>query len=344
MTRHIGARTLARFHHADLSPRRSSRIRAHLAGCERCHALDEDLAGVTTMLAEAQPPPIPEHLTTRIQTALATEAARRAALTTGAPAASAEATGTKTGRAWAEPTGAAGPEVPEAPPGRRTPHHGRPGRARRRPRLPGFSSPIALRTMAAAAAAVVLAGGGYEVAQHVGGSSPSASQAGSAPHKATVMAPGAGAASGSRAAASQPANGPVLHYRHDGQEASVTPEKTTTDFTPANLRSQVSSDLSPPHSAFRAASPNARQNLPSPAGQPLTLGGIPVSTLQDCVNRIAAGQQVLLVEVARYQGTPATVIVTSAQAGSPELVWVVGTGCSGTSNDLLTHVTLAPVG
>lgn len=292
------------------------------------------------MLADAQPPPIPEHLTARIQTALATEAARRAALTTGAPAASVEATGTKTGRAWAEPTGAAGPEVPEAPPGRRTPQPGRPGRGQRRPRLPGFSSPVALRTMAAAAAAVVLAGSGYEVAQHVGGSSPSGSPAGSARPKTPVMGPAGGAASGSRAATSEP--GPVLHYRHDGQEASVTPVRTTRDFTPANLRRQVSSAL-PPHGAVRA-SPNARQNLAPPAGRAPTVGGIPVSTLQGCVNRIAAGQQVLLVEVARYQGAPATVIVTSAQAGSPEQVWVVGTGCSGTSNDLLTHVTLAPAG
>jgi hypothetical protein len=343
VTRHVGARTLARFRQADLSPRRSSRIRAHLAGCERCHALDEDLAGVTTMLADVQPPPIPEHLTARIQTALASEAARRAALTTGATASSEEATGSKTGRAWAGPTGAAGPEVPEAPPGRRTPRPGRPERARRRPRLPGFSSPIALRTMAAAAASVVLAGGGYEVAQHVGGSSPSASPAGSATHNGPMIAPAGGAAPGSRAATSQPASRPVLHYRHDGQEASVTPVPTARDFTPANLRSQVSSDL-PVRGSLRTASPNARRNLAPPAGQAPSLSGIPVSTLQDCVNRIAAGQQVLLVEVARYQGAPATVIVTSAQAGSPEQVWVVGTGCSATSNDLLTHVTLAPAG
>ena len=295
------------------------------------------------MLADAQPPPIPEHLTARIQTALATEAARRAALTTGAPAASAEATETKTGRAWAEPTGAAGPEVPEAPPGRRTARHWRPGRDRRRPRLPGFSSPIALRTMAAAAAAVVLAGGGYEVAQHVGNSSPSASSAGSAHNFPLITPPGSGsAASGSRAATAQPFNRPELQYRHDGHLASVTPVATSRDFTPANLRSQVGSDLA--RYGAVEASPNVMHRPASSARQTATVGGIPVSTLQGCVNRIAAGQQVLLVEVARYQGAPTTVIVTSAQAGSPEQVWVVGTGCSGTSSDLLTHVILAPAG
>src|SRR5260370_2241536 len=84
MTRHIGAETLARFRQGDLSPRRNARIRAHLGGCARCSDLNEDLAGVTTLLAGAQPPPIPEHLAARIQTALATEAARRVALTAGA--------------------------------------------------------------------------------------------------------------------------------------------------------------------------------------------------------------------------------------------------------------------
>src|SRR5258708_18947491 len=83
MTRHIGAETLARFRQGDLSPRRNARIRAHLGGCARCSDLNEDLAGVTTLLAGAQLPPIPEHLAARIQTALATEAARRGALTAG---------------------------------------------------------------------------------------------------------------------------------------------------------------------------------------------------------------------------------------------------------------------
>jgi hypothetical protein len=343
VTRHIGDETLARFRQEDLSPRRSSRIRAHLAGCERCRALDEDLAGVTTMLADAQPPPIPEHLTARIQTALVTEAARRAALTPGAPAASAEATRSKTGRAWAEPPGAAGPEVPEAPPGRRTPRHGRPGRERRRPRLPGLSSPIALRTVAVAAAAVVIAGGGYEVAQHVGNSSSSASSSGSA-HNFPLIAPqGSGsAASGSRAATAQPVNGPELQYRHDGHLASVTPIPTSRDFTPANLRSQVGSDLA--RYGAVEASPNVVRRPASSARQTATVGGIPVSTLQDCVNRIAAGQQVLLVEVAHYQGSPATVIVTGTSSAGPDEVWVVGAGCSGTSPEVLTHVPLAAGG
>src|SRR5260370_42214771 len=106
MTRHIGAETLARFRQGDLSPRRNARIRAHLGGCARCSDLNEDLAGVTTLLAGAQPPPIPEHLAARIQTALATEAARRVAPAAGGAR---------------DPAG--GPPAPPEPP------RGRPARA-----------------------------------------------------------------------------------------------------------------------------------------------------------------------------------------------------------------------
>src|ERR1700730_7794952 len=163
MRRHIDAETLARFRQGDLSPRQNARIRAHLAGCERCRDLNEDLAGVTTMLASAQPPPIPEHLTARIQTALATEAARRVALTAGAAAGNPAAGDPLAGNTVTDAAGIGGPEAPGPPQDGRSPRRERPGHGRRRPRLPRFSSPIALRAAAAAAAVVVIAGGVYEV-------------------------------------------------------------------------------------------------------------------------------------------------------------------------------------
>src|SRR5260370_3677681 len=113
MTRDIGAETLARFRQGDLSPRRNARIRAHLGGCARCSDLNEDLAGVTTLLAGAQPPPIPEHLAARIQTALATEAARREARTAGGAETPAGGTHPQTNSTRAESTAAArGPRQP----------------------------------------------------------------------------------------------------------------------------------------------------------------------------------------------------------------------------------------
>src|SRR6266571_6732372 len=78
MTRHIGAEALARYREGDLGSRKSARIRAHLAGCPRCTAIDHDLAGVTALLASAPAPAMPDQVTTRIQAALTAEAARMA--------------------------------------------------------------------------------------------------------------------------------------------------------------------------------------------------------------------------------------------------------------------------
>src|SRR5258707_9267175 len=266
MTRHIGAETGAGFRKGDRSPRRNAWIRAHLGGCARSRHLNEDLAGVTTLLAGAQPPPIPEHLGARIQTALATEAARGVALTAGAaetPAGGTRTEAERTGaeRAGAEPAGIAGPGVREPAPGGRTPRHERPGRGRRR--LPGLASPVALRAMAAAAAAVVVAGGAYEIAQHVGGSSSSqeASPSGAA---APRTAQGRRATTGS-SSASVPAAAPNLRYQHDRHEDSVTPITTSTDFTAANLRSQVSRELTR-YGPAMTGSPSGGGSPPAGAG------------------------------------------------------------------------------
>jgi hypothetical protein len=316
MTRHVDAETLARYRQEDLSRRRAFRVRAHLAGCDRCRALNEDLAGVTTLLAGVQPPPMPEHLATRIQTALAAEAARRVALP--AQAASTAPGAVAGGEAREAGTELAGAGVPD----RRTSRQGRHGRDRTRQRWRGFTSPVALRTMAAAAAVVVLAGGGYELFQHQAGSSSSTASSPSAGTNAPLARPASGNAGGS---------GP----------ASFTPVASGTNFTPANLSSQVSRDLARFGTAKAAPQPFHRS---SAAQQGATVGGVSVQTLQGCVNRIAAGRKVLLVDVARYQGRQATVIVTTTSAGGPEQVWVVGTGCSSTSSNLLTGTTLAPTG
>jgi hypothetical protein len=59
-----------------------------------------------------------------------------------------------------------------------------------------------------------------------------------------------------------------------------------------------------------------------------------LSRLSACVNRIAAGRRVLLVEVARYNHAPATVIITAGRGKARE-AWVVGPRCSATASDVL---------
>jgi hypothetical protein len=321
MTRHVSAETMAGFRQGELSPRKNSRISAHLAGCGRCRTLDEELAGVRTLLAGAQPPPIPEHLAARIQTALATEAASRVVR----PA------GSENGIGTAVP----GPGAPPRGPGWR-------------PRLPGMprlGSRVALGSLAAAAAALVVIGGMYEVFGSRGtGSGTSGTVAGAPAHRP------AGQSSGNEIGVpgprERPAAGPVLQYRHSGHEDSITPVTTDMDFTPNRLRTQVAAAVARYGAKTTGTAPNTGPvsgalSSAAAANRPATFGNMPVSLLQGCVNRIDAGEMVLLVDVARYRGTPATVIVTEVTVIGPEQIWVVGTGCSGSHSDMMTHATMA---
>lgn len=120
-----------------------------------------------------------------------------------------------------------------------------------------------------------------------------------------------------------------------------------TDYAPATLGVQVGRELkqNPASATSRGGSNQLHSSSSAPvAGSAPTFGHVPVWMLQGCLTRLAPGQQVLLVDVARYQGKSATVIVTRASARGLEQVWVVGTGCSGTRSDLFTHVSLAAAG
>jgi Putative zinc-finger len=347
MRPHVGAKTLARYRQGDLTARRNARIGAHLAGCARCRARSEDLAQVTTLLASVHPPPIPQHLAARIQAALATEAAALAArpgekarpgqagpgerAAAAAAPAGTEPGGTEPGGTEPGGTGPAGtgPTANGHHPQQQMPRHGR------RPRLPRLAPPVALRALAAAAAVVLLAGGVYELTQ-LGASTTSSSSAGSSAAGPQVPAPAP--ASQSQGA---PAAGPALQYQHAGGPASINAVMSGTDYTPGNLRGQVAAQLAGSGRSAATAGPNTAgpEQTRSPAavsgGRAATFGGIPVTSLAGCVNRIAAGGRVLLVDVARYQGEPATVIVTQPAGGGPEQIWVVGPGCSASRSDLL---------
>lgn len=334
MRPHVGAETLARFRQGDLSQGRRARISAHLARCARCSRLNEDLAGVTTLLAGVTAPAMPDHLTARIQTALATEAARRAV-----PAAS-ETAAAPTGQTAgaADSAGPAAADGAERPPGRPGPRE-RPGRGWR-PRLPVLSPRVALGGLAAAAVVVLVAVGVYQVSDQGASSSRSSSSA---------AAPAAGKAQGNGILA--PTRGPALQYRHGGQQVSITPITTDTDFTPGKLSSQVTAQLARYGSRSAHAGPmsapatsGTRSNAAVPAGPAPTFGKVSVTALAGCVNRIAAGELVVLVEVARYQGSPATIIVTELSASAPGHVWVVGSACSASVSDVLQRAELSPAG
>jgi len=76
-----------------------------------------------------------------------------------------------------------------------------------------------------------------------------------------------------------------------------------------------------------------------PREQTGSFADIPLASLRGCVNRIAAGTLVLLVDVAHYRSAPATIIVTEAAKTGPMQIWVVGTGCSASTSNVLQHAT-----
>jgi hypothetical protein len=304
--RHVSAETMARFRQGDLNERRSTQIGTHLASCDRCSALNGDLGRVTTLLASTPQPRMADDVTARIQAALAAEAAARSANHVAkAPA--------RRARTWW-------------------------------PQLPRISSPMMLRGLAAAGAVVLLAGGGYAIVAGTGLFSAS----GNGAAESGQVRPVAGAA-GSGVMAPAHVAGPTLQYRHGVREASITPITTDTNFTRANLARQASAAVVSYGRGFTMTGPNAAgandhgsaASLPGAAQQTVNSGTMATPMLRGCVNRMDAGGMVLLVDVARYQGAPATVIVTEAAVTGPMQIWVVGADCSASRSDMLAHAMAA---
>lgn len=186
-------------------------------------------------------------------------------------------------------------------------------------RAPRFTSPLALRTGAAVAAAVVIAGGSYALVSHTG--------SGSSPTSSSISGPPASSAQA----------GPSVSYRHGGHQASIKTVKSGTNYKSSTLASQAGRTIA----VQRAASPGAlhangsMSTLGTSAAAPASRSSVPSSTskLQGCVDRISGGKSVLLVDIARYMGHPATIIVvgTSHQAE----VYAVGSSCSSSVSDIL---------
>src|SRR5215813_4531610 len=251
-----------------LRPRKTAGIQAHLARCEPCAQVSQQLNAIPAILASATYPAMPENLAARTGSAISREAQQRLA---AMPA-------TETGRR----------DLPA-----------------RRPRaatsggwhLPGLSA--AATRLAAAAAAVILAvAGSYRVAETAGTSvTPSSSS------------PQAGAA----APAQQMSLGPDVTYGRSRH--TIRAVKSDTNFVAAHLRTQAISAL---HAAEArgaiAAQPSASAATHLTGSVADTAPGSPVtaSRLAGCIGLIAPGRTVLLIEIARYQGTPATLIVTAA--------------------------------
>jgi hypothetical protein len=202
MTGHLDADTLAEYREGLLGRRRSARIRAHLSGCSHCSAADRDLAEVTTLLAAAPAPRMPDELASRLQGVLAAEAAARTTAPSQAQEQPAQRAADQDGRRRARPT--------------RAPH-------RRRV--------LALRVASATAVVAVLAAVGIDLAHNSGGSNVGSGSSGAG---APALAPGhssAARAAGPDMVPNHASGGssisvaggtvPVLHSGRDYQRASL---------------------------------------------------------------------------------------------------------------------------
>jgi hypothetical protein len=205
--------------------------------------------------------------------------------------------------------------------------HRRPA-VQRRWHLPGFSVP-ATRLVAAGGALALVAFGSYELASHTGNSATTAQSAGSA------------------AGPAQPMNlGPAITYGGPGAQHTIQAVQQNTDYVPDHLASQVSAAVRTAqarHMSTAQPSLGASAYPRAQAGASASIGAPSPGTagrLSGCINFVAPGRVLLMVDLARYQGAPATIIVAARAATSPAEVWVVGSSCSPVNKDVLAHAVL----
>jgi hypothetical protein len=290
---HPDATALAEYRAGLTGGRRARRLAAHVASCADCASVNDQLAAVTTVLASAPEPAMPDAVESRIMAALATEAA----LVTEASPVTEAAHSTAAKRDTAlRPVGGDGGGSRRRPGGRRS----GPGNRWLRPAV----------LASAAAACLVLFGGVYGITQLSSGSSSSS---------AASSAAGT-AAAGSESSAVAGAQAPGTHTRlepADGASAATfTVAASGTNYLPATLALQVRAQLARP----------AKTALPAAEAAPS-------AQLSACVLHLTGQRRPSLVDRATYQGKPAYVIAvtnrawvvgTGCTASNPELIASVG--------------------
>jgi hypothetical protein len=292
--KHPSARQLASLAVGELRPRKAAKMEAHVAHCEQCTRICQQLGSVRAILASTSYPPMPDDLSARIGSAISREAQQRLA---AMPA-------TETGR------------------------RGLPARRQRAWTGGGWQLlglPFAATGLAAAAsAAVIAAAGGYLVADNLGASVASSSSA---------------ALAGAAAPPQKMSPGPDVTYGRPGLLHTIRVAESRTNFVAAHLRAEATSALLTAE-AREAVGAGATASAAAPRTGSAAKGPSP-SQLAGCLGRISPDRTVLLVDVARYQGKPAELIVTAPTVVSAAEAWVVGSYCSATTKDVFTSAALA---
>ena len=223
---HLDTDVLAEFRAGLITGRRGARIAAHLAGCGRCTTLDEQLAGVSSLLASVSAPAMPDSVARRLDMVLAAEVAQRD---------TAQREAVLQDRA----------ERADGDSARESPAPRRPGGNR------GFRL-LALRVLAPVAAVVVLAAGGYGLSRINLGSSTGSSASTSAGSAERAAAPTAAASAKAGGSVNAPSAGPTKGAVSRPQgitAAGITVVTGHANLSHADLGQQVRAALNVPPSA-----------------------------------------------------------------------------------------------
>jgi hypothetical protein len=260
---HLDYDTLADLAEGLLPDARAASADAHLADCAECRDRSGEITNVTRLLADAPLPPMPAALASRIDEALAAEAAA-----TGHDVVSLDSR-----------------------------------RGRRR-----------MRVLSAAAAAVVVVGGGALIG-HTLLTGPVSSENGTAQSQPVQDRSGS-------ATARQPGPNTLKESRGGAAAAGgYLTLRSGTDYSAGRLGEQVSAQLT--------------------KGDSRTAGELAPAQLTNCVRTVTQGKVPLLVDVARYEGRAATVIVLPGTDATRLDVWIVGPGCSAANPAVVKHTQAA---
>jgi anti-sigma factor ChrR (cupin superfamily) len=187
--------------------------------------------------------------------------------------------------------------------------------------MPGLSV-LATRLAAAAGAFLVIGLGGYEIATHTGGNA----------NQTAASSTGSAAGAGAR----QASLGPTVRVGPSDQPIRTV--NAATNFTKADLGAQalaavhtakLAAPAAPAASGAAAARNYSGTNSPNPA------------SLAGCISGIVGSRPVQLVEMAKFDGKPAIIIITKQTTAHPAEVWAVKAACSASNPEFLAHQTLS---
>jgi hypothetical protein len=140
--------------------------------------------------------------------------------------------------------------------------------------------------------------------------------------------------------------GPDIRYGAQASTKTIRSVTSDTNFTEARLGAQALTAVQAAAARGDLGGQATAGPAPKAAASPAQGGAggsspLSESELASCVDGLVGNRTVLLVEQAKYEGTPATIIVTAQTATRGAEVWAVGRTCSASHPDVLNHLMLS---